>query len=207
MEGKSIEKCRKCAYAAEVPVYQSINIEESPELKEKVVNGELFVWECPACGTKNLIQGSTVYHDPSQKLMIWLVPERNEETEAKLRALFESEAGLKGYVARLVTSVGDLIEKVKIFDAGLDDMVLEMCKYVTSMEMEGEISGMKFLRMDGADGEITLTYPDKGEMQMLAIGFNVYEDCRGILQRNPSIKEESTGFAVVDSRWISKYFR
>ena len=36
------------------------------------------------------------------------------------------------------------------------------------------------------------------------IGFNVYEDCQRILQRNPSIKTEE-GFAKVDAGWLSEY--
>ena len=207
MEEKIIKICRNCSYGHETSVYRSINVAEEPDLKEKVMSGDLFVWECPCCSQKNLIQEATLYHDPSQKLMIYFSPEWDEEIRAKMSALLEREESLGGYVARIVESIGDLIEKVKIYDEGLDDIVVEMCKYVTAMEMGRDIPGMKFLGMDGADSEIILTYPEKGEMQMLSIGFNVYEDCRGILQRNPYIKEKSTGFAVVDSRWISNFFK
>jgi hypothetical protein len=60
--------------------------------------------------------------------------------------------------------------------------------------------------VQGADSEMTFTYPENGEMQMIAVGFNVYEDCAGILTRNPSIKEAARTLCRVDSDWLSKYF-
>ena len=44
-------------------------------------------------------------------------------------------------------------------------------------------------------------------MQMAAVGFNVYEDCRGILKRNPAMAEAAAGFAKVDAAFVGRYFR
>jgi len=38
------------------------------------------------------------------------------------------------------------------------------------------------------------------------VGFNVYEDARGILSRNPAVKP-AEGFALVDQDWIEQFFR
>ena len=54
---------------------------------------------------------------------------------------------------------------------------------------------------------MTFTYPEKGQMEMVAVGFNVYEDCAGILRRNPQIREGVSGLATVDQDWLSRYFR
>ena len=43
-------------------------------------------------------------------------------------------------------------------------------------------------------------------MQLINVGFNVYEDARGILQRNPSVRP-AEGFAQVDKDWIDQFFR
>ena len=42
-------------------------------------------------------------------------------------------------------------------------------------------------------------------MQTVNVGFNVYEDARGILLRNPSV-HAAQGFAVVDAAWIDQFF-
>ncbi len=49
-------------------------------------------------------------------------------------------------------------------------------------------------------------FPLDGAMHGVHVGFNVYEDCRGILMRNPSVRPDA-GFARIDSTWISKFFR
>ena len=45
-----------------------------------------------------------------------------------------------------------------------------------------------------------------GQMHGLRIGFNVYEDCAGIIRRNPSVKP-SPGFSRIDPAWVARFFR
>ena len=207
--------CSRCGSRQAITVHDSINVREEPSLKAQVLDGSAFVWECPHCGSKNLTRRQTLYHDPGEKLMIWLTF-GSEELEERVRAAYGGMEELQGYTARFVDDAGSLIEKVKIFDAGLDDVVMEMTKYVVRMELCGSMreraddiatAPFKFLRLDGADGELTLAYPLDGRMQMAAAGFNVYEDCRGILKRNPAMAEAAAGFAKVDAAFVSRYFR
>lgn len=169
-------KCSRCGVSSQAKALSSINVRENPELKASVMNGSSFVHECPHCGTANLITSPMAYIDPVGKFIILYSTE-----DVALEA--PEEGPFAGFVIRHVREIGSLIEKVKIFDAGLDDKVMELCKNVTVMELGKEVP-LKFLNMNGPDNEIVLTYPDKDHMEMIAIGFNVYEDCRGILQRH-----------------------
>jgi hypothetical protein len=196
--------CNRCgkAFPAEgVPV---INTEASPELKDKLLSGELFLRECPHCGARNLAKWPLLYHDPAEKAMIWL-SDGSADTEASMQAAVAGDE-FAGYTGRIVDTPGALIEKVKIFDAGLDDIALEMAKFVTRQELGKDVD-LLFFNLDGADNEITLTYPEAGEMQLLRIGFNVYEDCAGILLRNPDIKETATGLCRVDRGFVERWLR
>ena len=186
--------CASCGAIHEIAAHTHIDVSSDPELKAKVLDGSLFTWECPSCGKVNLARYPLLYHDPEAALMIIL-------SDARINA----EGLPEGYTGRQVSSVGDLMEKVRIFDAGLDDIVIEMCKYVTLQETGRELA-LRFVKLDGADGEMTFTYPDKGQMEMLALGFNVYEDCAGILRRNPSVREDVSGLARVDAEWLGKFF-
>lgn len=202
----------------EITVPGGINVGETPELKARVKDGSLFVWECPACATANLARCQTLYHDPEQRLMVWLLPDgvlSEERMETVEKALAAQAAELEGYVLRRVSDVGSLIEKVNIHDAGLDDRVIEMCKYVTKTELAEKNrqraadfldAPFKFYRMQGADNELTLSFPLDGQMYGVQTGFNVYEDCRGILSRNPAV-QAGPGFARVDADWLAQYFR
>lgn len=216
--------CRGCGNVHKVAVYGRINVSEQPELKGRVRDGSLFVWECPHCGTHNLAKYQVLYHDPAERVMLWLLPagalpeSRISDVEQALsQQIGSGDSGLEGYVLRRVDDVGSLIEKVGIFDCGLDDIVVEMCKYVTRMELAEKMKDaaqaaeladavFRFCRMDGADNEIMLSFPLGGQMHGVNIGFNVYEDCRGILQRNPAVKP-APGFARIDSDWLGRFFR
>ena len=197
-------RCSACAQTFDAEVYSAINVSDDPDLKGRVMDGSLFVQTCPHCGTPRLISSPVLYHDPAELLMIWLT-DGAQGSERTAREIFISTPGLENYTGRLVDSVGDLIEKVKIFDAGLDDAAMEICKYVTRQELGRDVP-LKFVRTDGADNEITMAYPEKGQMQMVAVGFNVYEDCRAILGRNPAMQERTRGLTRIDPAWVSRFF-
>ena len=204
--------CSGCGARLTTSFHSGINVRTEPQLKESVRDGSLFVAECPYCGRRNLLRGQLLYHDPDERLMIWLLPD-GDPAEERLESIEQQLNGLEGYTLRRVPDAGTLIEKVNLHDAGLDDRVMEMCKYVTRMELAESRKDpsmadlpLKFFRMDGPDNQITLTYPGNGKMEGLEIGFNVYEDCRGILARNPAI-QAGPGFARVDAAWIERFFR
>ena len=194
-------RCNYCGKDFDAKEIRSVNVQLNPELKAAVKDGTLFVHECPHCGKAVLSTGAFLYHDPQEHLLI------------ALSATELSAEGLEGYTCRRVATVGELIEKVNIFDAGLDDVVVEMCKYVTRAEMASKAGEeqaaellrlpMHFYRLEEKDGEryITLSFPDNGRMVGCNIGWNVYEDCRAILERNPSVHPEE-GFAKVDAEWL-----
>lgn len=190
---KSRQVCASCGNAHEIEFSSSVNVSRNPELREKVASGEYFVWQCPHCGSRNLIQGPFLFHDEKERLMLLL-------TDADIKP----EGLPEGYTGRIVRSVGELVEKIRIFDAGLDDAVMELCKYVTRGELKTD-APLKFVSAGGPDSEMIFTYPKDSRMEMVAVGFNVYEDCAGILRRNPDMKREAEGFCCVDSRWLSRF--
>ena len=171
---------------------------------------------CSKCGEKqvNLAKYETLYHDPEARLMVWLLPE-GDISETQMKAITMHTKAMGGYTLRRVTDMGSLMEKVLIHDAGLDDVVLEMCKYVTKMEMISKITGkdnqealmkakFNFYHIEGEADErmITLMFPQDGQMSGVNIGWNVYQDCEGILSRNPHVNP-GEGFVNVDADWLA----
>ena len=211
---EALAPCSKCGEQQKVTIYKSINIADNPELKDKVRDGSLFLWECPHCGQVNLAKYGTLYHDPAQKLMVWLMPS-GEISETQMHAITMHTKAMGGYTLRRVNDMGSLMEKVLITDAGLDDVVLEMCKYVTKLEMvqksvpaeqkeEFMVANFHFYRCEGEGDEriITFMYGLAGQMLGVNVGWNVYQDCSGILERNPQIKP-ADGFSRIDADWLN----
>lgn len=209
---KARAACTKCGNTNEITIYRSINISENPELERKVMDGSLFVWECPHCGTVNLARYETLYHDPEGKLMVWLLPD-GDLPESQMKSISLHTKAMGGYTLRRVNDTGSLMEKVLISKAGLDDVVIEMCKYVTKMEIAAKMDKEKASELfsanfhfyktegEGDDRIIVLTYPWEERMVGARIGWNVYEDCAGILQRNPVMRPEE-GFVRIDADWL-----
>ncbi len=214
---QAIAPCSKCGERHTIDVYKSINVSENPELKAKVRDGSLFLWECPHCGQANLARYETLYHDPEGKLMVWFIPE-GEISESQMQAITMHTKAMGGYTLRRVNDTGSLMEKILVHDAGLDDVVLEMCKYVIKMEMTSKLSNeqaaelmtsaFRFYRLEGEgdDRLITLMYPYNRQMVGAKIGWNVYQDCLGILQRNTHIRP-AEGFARIDSDWLNSVMK
>ena len=211
---EALAPCSKCGQQHKVIIYKSINTADNPELKAKVADGSLFLWECPHCGQMNLARYETLYHDPAGKLMVWHIP-AGEISEAQMQAITMHTKAMGGYTLRRVNDMGTLMEKVLVAESGLDDIVLEMCKYVTKLEMlqksvsaeqreDFMASVFHFYRSEGeGDGRVlTFMYALDGQMLGVNIGWNVYQDCAGILERNPQIKP-ADGFAEIDADWLS----
>ena len=199
--------CNNCHRQTEISTPQSLNVALDPSLKQRVRDGSLFVWECPCCGYHNLVKYETLYHDPDARLMVWLLPGNGVPPQA----VSDAVASLEGYTFRLVREPGDLVEKVNIHDALLDDVVVEMCKWVTRRELGGKNPAaldapLYFLRTEGADNDLVFALPLDGQMQVLNVGFNVYEDARGIVTRNPAVRP-APGFAEVNADWLEQFFR
>ena len=188
-------QCRSCSKEYSVPFNGIINVGSDPDLRARVASGEFFLHECPYCGAKNLIPAQNcLYHDALNKVMIVFSP-----------LSLKMEDVPQDYTCRLVGSIGELIEKVKIFSASLDDVVIEMCKYVLRGELKKDVE-LKVVGISGADSEMTFTYPQNSQMEMIAVGFNVYEDCAGIVRRNPELHEAARGCVTVDKDWLKKFF-
>ncbi len=209
-------ECSNCGQPHTLTVYRSINVAEDPALRDKVKDGSLFVWECPHCGKNNLARYETLYHDPERKLMVWVAPS-GDVSETQMQAISNHTKAMGGYELRLAADSGDLIEKILIDEAGLDDVVVEICKYVLKMEMASKQGAdphslaslpVHFYRLGDASGErfLTFIYPSGSQMSQINVGYNVYEDCCGILERNPQIKP-GDGFQRIDASWVSKFFQ
>jgi len=203
----ALASCSNCQSQTEVNIPRSINTALDPDLKTRVRDGSLFIWECPYCGRRNVAVTELLYHDPQARLMLWLLPGEAQPSAQAQAAVKE----LDRYTLRIVREAGELIEKVNIADAGLEDTIVEMCKWVTKRELAAKNPAaanapLKFLRTEGADHDLIFAFPLDGNMQVVNVGFNVYEDARGILSRNPSVKP-GEGFSRVDAAWLERFFQ
>ena len=209
---QALARCSRCTHEHEITIYKSINTAEDADMEARVLNGSLFMWTCPDCGCKNLVSYECLYHDPARKRMLWLLP-RDKDDTAEMDAIARHARSLGGYTLRICPDLGSLIEKILILNAGLDDVAVEICKYVIHGEwaQQGQSDGQAAAAAPSADtplhfhhleeDKLVFSYPANGQMASLTLGKNVYEDALGILSRNPAL-HPGEGFQRVDADWL-----
>lgn len=63
-------RCRKCQKEFDVQIYESVNVSLNPELREKFIFDELYVFKCPHCGEIHHIPYPILYHDMDKGFMV-----------------------------------------------------------------------------------------------------------------------------------------
>jgi len=125
--------CPACQHQQAFTTWQSINITLDPELKEKLLDRSLVTFRCEKCGHTAGVNQGLLYHDMNRRVMIMLGCQSPDELESPepLVQTFQAD-----YSLRLVGSMNELIEKVLLLDADLDDRAIEMFKLAVVANIE-----------------------------------------------------------------------
>jgi hypothetical protein len=131
-------RCPKCRREQSVDLYEAINVRQSPELKDQLLANQLNAVVCEQCHSSFRVDKPLLYHDPEQKRMIYLIPMGEGAEEIGERQFTDSLRQLNGILPKgiqapevcLVLSRIELVERVFLFDAGLNERVIEYMKYM-----------------------------------------------------------------------------
>ena len=231
---KQMISCPYCNRTAYFNIWNSINTKTHPETYRQVRNLSLFRFCCPYCRQTSTIIYSFLYHQMESSLMIYFVPEEEElkHTQKLLETVSAGtqkddeastgittapedrllENALAHYRYRIVRTHEEFLEKLAIFDAGLDDRIIELAKVILSAEAERQLSGYSFhvkgafFTVNTETKERKLVFLDKNSSQTATVSFdryvvNVYnqivEQYRAVLE-GPHKKD-----TVIDRNWAS----
>jgi len=123
-------KCIKCGNNFEIKEWNSINIEEIPELRPNVINGDIFKFRCDHCNEMHTIIYNCLYYDKIGKFMIQLLPGFKADEYIFSQ---EEESYIKTFgdnIYRLTTDYVSFLEKVRVLTEGFSDKAIEICKTV-----------------------------------------------------------------------------
>ena len=128
--------CPKCRKQVPFILHSSINVGIDPQDKEKVLDLSIFQYHCPHCGASDLVCYPVLYHDPEQGVWIqvfWREEDFGQPVEKELRDFIEI-MGQTHYRRREVFGYWELVEKIRIFDAGLDDFAIALMKTMRKIQ-------------------------------------------------------------------------
>ena len=164
-----------------------------------------FLYTCPSCGETFRLNYSTLYHQMEDLIMIYLVSESEVEKTYEMfygeNALFDFRT--KKYLARIVTSPNQLVEKIQIFDAGKDDRIMELVKLLATDSIlkndpDKEFDELRFAVDD--DGTNILVIINKGEITGAVDIDNMYEFASSHCDDFKDLRDDED--IVINQEWI-----
>lgn len=136
MPSKQTVPCPKCGKNIEFTMWQSINNQMSFAMPD-IISGKLFEVECKHCGLKTNVNYPILVNDMAHNVMIYYTyPDGVEETEKALQSMNKLYKGRN----RIVTDQASLREKVAIFNAELDDRVVELLKALVMAQVADQLA-------------------------------------------------------------------
>lgn len=143
--------CPYCNKTSTVDLYQTVNVTLDPDLKEKVFNRELFTFTCPHCGEKAILNMPLLYHDMDKQFLIQLSPAEEDVKEFCINnhAIDAMPKMAKeGYEFRVVVGLNNLKEKILVFESGLNDIVIDLFKFLTLSSDDAEFDKIFFSKIE-----------------------------------------------------------
>ncbi len=203
--------CPECGSEYSFRIWRSINTSLNPEAKSAVRDMSLFTFVCPTCGKKTIVTYDILYHQMEDRMMIQ-VAHTDDAAENVLSWFSETgtndphelvkEFRQNDYLLRIVRSVGGLLEKLQIFDAGLDDRIVEILKvYVLVMYWkDAPDENVDLFFSAEADGKWFIhILKDGTEVGHTPVTDELYHNVRNdYALRLPRIREDDP---VIDREW------
>ena len=160
--------CPICKHEHTAPVVQVVDVDLDKETWKSVQDGRLFRFDCPDCGYPMEMSYSFLCQDSAIRQYIYLCRDNLDESgalqEAARRAKQLARGSTSDDILRVVCTMDELEEKLRVFESGLDDRMVEVCKgFALSQFPAGEecyaqavlydvMGGQEMLRVKCSDG-------------------------------------------------------
>lgn len=124
--------CPVCGHIHKAPIVPVVDIGQDQETWQSFREGGLFRFDCPDCGYPLELSYSFLCQDSAIRQYIYLSREEPGESTGFQEIARWVEKLAKGNtsdsVLRVVYTADELNEKLRIFENGLDDRIVEVCK-------------------------------------------------------------------------------
>ncbi|OHD73697.1 MAG: hypothetical protein A2V99_17685 [Spirochaetes bacterium RBG_16_67_19] len=111
-----------CEHEFESEVPDSVDLSEQPQARQAILEGEFQTIQCPGCGKALKPEFPVLVREPGWS--VFFVPELDRVAYYRGKLPYPV-----GEVDRVAIGYDELVEKLRIREAGLDDRVVEVLKY------------------------------------------------------------------------------
>jgi len=164
--------CPKCGSPHELCLWANVNVTTDPDLKREVLDGSIAHFVCRTCRYSCKIEYDLLYHDMTKHIAVWLkYPVEGGFFSIDPVAASMSDVFGETYIRRVVPSYEELVEKIRIADAGFDDCEIELVKLFVCIREQIDITepfvfaGLKTSLLGGTSVAFTCVEDDKSRDQ------------------------------------------
>lgn len=157
--------CPRCSEPVQAIMHQSYVIEDDEGLRA-ILEQRFHVLECAKCGERKHFEADFLVTNTARDVFLQVVTK--DDQVAKMIEAMQSMLGGQRVHARIVANRNDLVEKVKLWHARLDDVAIEVLKHflrIQIKDLEGKTSRY-FERQEGEDLVFTVLTPGQAPRGM-----------------------------------------
>jgi hypothetical protein len=168
--------CTRCGQPVDAVLHRSFVIEDEASLAA-IVEQRFHVLECGGCGETRAFEADFLVTNGPRDLFVQVIT-RDDQVAGMIDTMREMLQG-PGVHARIVASRNDLVEKVKLWKAGLDDVAMEVAKHflrIQLKDLDGKTSRF-FERVEGDELLFAVLIPGE-PVRGMKLPLQVYENIR-----------------------------
>ncbi|MDO4830673.1 MAG: CpXC domain-containing protein [Clostridia bacterium] len=199
--------CPMCGELGKAEIFTSVNPTIHVGLREKVLDGRLFSWECPSCGYSARLTYPILYNDMKNRFMVYFIP-KIDRFQLCDKELEEKYNNLRNINKRIVPDFNSFKEKIFIFESGLDDMAVELTKVAISQTVSKKLDGAEiregYLSMyDRESNTMGFTYftGEERTPYVQTARLEIYGKSKDIVDRLTVKDRKLKGFLKIDREW------
>ncbi len=129
--------CPKCGHTQSVNLFPVIDFKKNPEYYALVKDLSIYSVKCEKCGYEELCLFDSLIIDESHGYILYVLSDRGNLNRFRHQIEYFVETVLNKeerfdtgkMKTRVVFAHNDLLEKIAIFEVGLDDEIIEVMKY------------------------------------------------------------------------------
>lgn len=126
--------CPYCNNKQPFTIWQSLNASVDPKARADLLEGKLLEFTCELCTKTVIVNSPLLYHDPVRQFMIFL-RSANDPISPPAPNQFPFDEFTGNYLLRVVEEERSLVEKIRIFEAELDDRLIEIIKLTSKINL------------------------------------------------------------------------
>ena len=166
-------KCPSCGVQQDVELYEAVNVETDPKLKQELLGNQLNRVDCMDCDASFRVDMPLLYSDPQHNVLLHWIPETETLTKEKIiedfdQSLEQINAMLPADITppnvRLVLTRVELVELIFMLEAELNERVVEYVKYSIHTRNMGKVDPKQFRLLlnveDSTDDELLFAIQD-----------------------------------------------